>query len=97
MVRCVVVDAAVSRRLISLRDDAGRYHVGHCLSFLPEVQQTLTGDLPSTGLAHLTDELGSVYRMLLVQMDRDEQDVWGELHRESAPWVRSLTAHESMT
>jgi hypothetical protein len=97
MVRCVVVDAAVSRRLIALRDDTGRYHLGHCLSFLPHIQQTLTGDLPSAGLAHLTDEWGSVYRMLFTQIDRDEHGVMGELHPESAPRVLSLTAHESMS
>jgi hypothetical protein len=97
MVRCVVVDAAVGKRLVALRDDAGRYHLGQCLSFLPHIQQTLTGDLPSTGLAHLTDELGSVYRMLFTQMDHDEHSVMGELRPESAPWVLSLTAHESMS
>jgi hypothetical protein len=63
MYRFLVADACAATRLVALRDPAGRYHVAHCTSVMPEVKTVLEGHFPALGFALLTGQRGEVVRL----------------------------------
>jgi hypothetical protein len=94
MYRYTVVDTDASKRLIALRDDAGRYHVACCRSLLPEVDFRLLGDLPALGIALLLDTSGKVYRMVFSRINCDQVAVFDQMHGVSSHLAGTSAAKE---
>ena len=81
MYRFIVVDVVAGSRLVALCDDAGRYHVAHCTSDLPNIRHELIGDLPSMGFALLIDDAGVIFRLIYSQVNCGQRFVFDQLHQ----------------
>jgi hypothetical protein len=68
MYRYLVADTCTVTRLVALRDSAGRYHVAHCTSVLPNVRTVLEGLAPAIGFALLTGLRGEVVRVIFCEV-----------------------------
>ena len=80
MYRYVVVDTNESSGLVAFRDPAGRHHVGHCLSVLPEIQDTLEGTAPALGFTMLIRPNGVACRVILTDTNCTQQHAFGLLY-----------------
>ena len=85
MHRYLVADVSAANRLVALRDAAGRYHVAHCSSGLPDVQAVLDGPLASMGSAQLTAERGEAVRVIFSHLYRGPREALELLHAVGTP------------
>jgi hypothetical protein len=85
MYRYLVADTCAATRLVALRDPAGRYHVAHCTSPLPDVQSVLGGFLPSVGSALMRGERGEVVRLTFRQVHCGQRRALELLHADGVP------------
>ena len=88
----VVAATDASCRLVALRDPAGRYHVAHCTSDLPGIEQELGGNQPAVGFALLIGTAGKVYRLIFSQINCGQRWALEQLHKGSVPQPETARA-----